>query len=183
MIGKMMLLDRPAYEHFLQKQKVALISQLIVLCLGLAYGVAGIIANATFIASFESGLLRTVIVPLIFIGFGLISAWLTKIGLTVLLWAGAKGFGGPGKMSEVNRATSVALIPGIFALPVLTGAANSVFTLFMMGVGVVWMYLICVKIHETTQGFTSWKAYAAVLAVFIFFSSIYYLVMPTSALQ
>ncbi|TMW70197.1 hypothetical protein FGB90_18260 [Alteribacter natronophilus] len=182
MIGKMIMLDPPSFKAFLEKPKSKLISQLIVFGLGLAYGAAGIAANAGFIAGFEGDLLRNLIVPLIFLFFGLLSAWITKIGLTVLLWAGARGFGGPGRMAAVHRAASVALIPGILALPLLTGMAVNALTIVTMLIGVAWMYLICVRIHETTQGFAGWKAYAAVLAAFVFFASIYYLVMPTGAL-
>ncbi|PYZ95546.1 hypothetical protein CR205_18625 [Alteribacter lacisalsi] len=182
MIGKMMILDPPAFRQFFEIKHSKLLSQLIVFGLGLAYGAAGIAANAGFIASFEGDLLRNVLVPLIFLFFGLLSAWITKIGLTVLLWAGARGFGGPGRMAHVYRAASVALIPGILALPLLTGMNVNWLTILAMIFGVAWMFLICVRIHEATQGFGGWKAYAAVFAAFVFFASIYYLVMPTGAL-
>ncbi|PYZ91715.1 hypothetical protein CR194_19010 [Salipaludibacillus keqinensis] len=180
MIGKMITLHAPAFEAFLGTPKSKLYIRLIIICLGVVYGLAGIAANAVFIASFESALLRSVIVPIIFILFGLFSVWLTKIGLTVLLWAGAKGFGGPGKIKDLNQTTTIALIPGVMAIPVLTGMNTSWFMMGALVIGVSWMFFICVRIHEVTQGFVRWKAYAAVFAVFVFFASVYYIVMPTS---
>ncbi|MBM7096713.1 hypothetical protein JSY36_13280 [Bacillus sp. H-16] len=182
MIGKMMILQTPAFQHFTQTPKSLTYSRLIVLLVGAAYGGFGILANASFIAGFESALLRNALVPLIFILFGLFSVWLTKIGLTVLLWAGARGFGGPGRISEISRSSSIALLPGLLAVPTLTGLWEGWLMILPLVIGVVWMYFICVKIHITTQRFAPWKAYLSVFAVFVFFASIYYMIMPTGAL-
>lgn len=183
MIGKMITLHSPAFQAYIQAPKSAVYTRLIVVMLGILYGLTGIAANAAFIASFESAILRNAIVPLIFILFGLFSVWLTRLGLAVLLWAGAKGFGGPGKISELNRTAGVALIPGIMALPALTGMSAGLLITIALIIGVIWMYFICVKIHEVTQGFAPWKAYGSVFAVFIFFASIFYIIMPQGAIN
>lgn len=182
MIGRMITLQTPAFRAFVASPKAVLYTKLIIIGLGIAYGLMGIVANASFIASFESGLLRNVVVPLFFIVFGLLSVWLTKLGLTVLLWAGAKGLGGPGKIVELSRTTSIALIPGAMAIPTLTGMSGGWMMIAALAIGVIWMYFICVKIHEVTQGFVRWKAYSAVFAVFVFFASIFYIIMPIGAL-
>ncbi|WP_232735663.1 hypothetical protein [Alteribacter populi] len=182
MIGKMILLHAPSFRAFAHAPKSILYSRLIVIAVGIVYGIFGILANASFVASFESELLRNVVVPLIFILFGLFSVWLTKLGLTVLLWAGARGFGGPGKISEVSRSASIALVPGLLAIPFLTGIDGGFALVVSLVAGVIWMYFICVKIHEITQGFAPWKAYAAVFAVFVFFASIYYMIIPTGTI-
>jgi hypothetical protein len=182
MIGKMMTLDTSSFQMFVNAPKSNFYNRLIVLTVGIAYGLMGIISNDSFVSSFESGLLRNGVVPLTFILFGLLSVWLTKLGLTLLLWAGARGFGGPGNIGQLNRTASIALIPGILAIPALTGLSSGWFIIIPLIIGVIWMYVICVKIHEVTQGFARWKAYASVFAVFVFFASIFYMVMPTGSL-
>lgn len=178
LIGKMICLQSSSYREFLTEKKAPIYSRMIVIMAGVIYGIMGIYANAGFIASFESELLRNVAVPFIFILFGLFSVWLTRLGLAVLLWAGARGFGGPGNIGDLNRGAAVALIPGLLAIPGLTGAGGGLLTWAGVIVALIWMYFICVKIHETTQGFQGWKAYTSVFAVFVFFASIYYILVP-----
>ncbi|GAK02283.1 hypothetical protein JCM19037_508 [Geomicrobium sp. JCM 19037] len=65
------------------------------------------------------------IVPTLLVCLGILMVIVTKFGLTLILWAGARGFGGPGKMREVNRSMPVVLIPGVLGVPLLIEYANS----------------------------------------------------------
>lgn len=181
MIGKMLTLNDPSFRTFLSSQKIKSVSNIILLTVGVGYGLISIASNATYIMSFESALLQNVIVPLIFILFGLIMAFITKIGLALLLWAGARGVGGKGFLSEIYKVTPVALIPGLLGVPYLSGVGNgSGFVILLLLVGVVWMYLISSKIIHTTQSFSGKKAYVAALFSYLFLASVYYLIIPTS---
>ncbi len=178
----MIALDAQAFRVFVDTPKALLYSRMILLIVGLGYGIFSIIANANYIISFESPMLRRVIVPSLFVVFGLLTVIITKLGLTLLLWAGAKGFGGPGRMRELNNFVSVALVPGLLGVPFLVGAGGLILVVpLVLGIG--WMFLICVKIVEVTQEFQGIKAYLSVLAVFIFFASVYYLIMPTGTIS
>ncbi len=178
----MIALDAQAFRIFANTPKAVLYSRMILLVVGLGYGIFSIIANANYIVSFESPMLRRVIVPFLFVLFGLLTVIITKFGLTLLLWAGARGFGGPGRMREINNFVSISLVPGLLGVPFLVGAGGLILLLpLVLGVG--WMYLICVKILEVTQEFQGIKAYLSVMAVFIFFASIYYIIMPTGTIS
>ncbi|WP_147802701.1 hypothetical protein [Alkalicoccus halolimnae] len=177
-VTHMLLLRPPAYQEFIQTKNMLKWARNLVLLLGLVYGGFGIIANYGFIMEFESALLRNLLVPLLFIGFGIFTAWLTRLGLGLLLWAGAKGFGGPGKLSDVSRMGAVALVPGVLAVPLLTNALHGMPAYLLAGAGVVWMYLSCVHILEVTQQFAKFHAAGTAAAVFIFFASVFYMFMP-----
>jgi hypothetical protein len=182
MFGKMFALDAQAFRVFIDTPRALLYSRLVILIVGLGYGAFAIFANASYIISFESPILRRVVVPLFFLVFGLLTVMITKFGLTLLLWAGARGFGGPGRMRQLNLFASIAVAPGLLGVPFLVVGGGSIL-LVPLVFGVGWMYLICVKILEVTQEFQGVKAYLSVLAVFIFFASIYYIIVPTGPIS
>ena len=179
MVGKMVALNDSSFRSFLELPKTQLVSNLLLFIVGLGYGAISIASNASYIASFDSALLQNFIVPAIFILFGLLMAFITKIGLALLLWAASKGFGGKGLLRDINRMAPVALFPGLLGAPFLVGAGNDhPLTYLLLAAGVVWMYLVCVKIIKTTQSFPTTKAYLAVLTAFVFLASVYYLMIP-----
>lgn len=179
MVGKMVALNDSSFRSFLELPKTQLMSNLVLLMVGLGYGAISIASNASYIASFDSALLQNFIVPAIFILFGLLMAFITKIGLALLLWAGSKGLGGKGLLKDINRAAPVALLPGLLGAPYLTGAGDGHPLIYLLLIaGIVWMYLVGVKIIKTTQNFTAKKAYLAALIAFVFLASVYYLMIP-----
>ena len=181
MVGKMVTLNDSSFQSFLELPKPQLVSNLLLLIVGLGYGASSIASNASYIASFDSGLLQNFIVPAIFILFGLLMAFITKIGLALLLWAGSKALGGKGLLRDINKAAPVALLPGLLGAPYLAGGGDGHPLVYvLLAIGVVWMYLICTKIIKTTQSFTNKRAYLSALAAFVFLASVYYLIIPSA---
>ncbi|PSL41547.1 hypothetical protein B0H99_102231 [Planomicrobium soli] len=180
MVGKMIALDEPSFRSFLDSPKTEGASNLLLLATGVGYGAISIASNASYILSFDSTLLKVFIIPLVFLFFGLLMAFVTKIGLALLLWAGAKGLGGTGQLRAINLAVPAALIPGLLAVPYLAGAGkeNGFVLLLLLG-GVVWMYLVSARIIQATQNFTTKKSYFAAFLSFLFLASVYYLITPT----
>ncbi|HSI67379.1 MAG TPA: hypothetical protein VK947_08195 [Planococcus sp. (in: firmicutes)] len=179
MVSKMITLKEPSFRNFMASPKMSMISNILLLLVGVGYGAISIASNASYIMSFDSTLLQFLIVPLIFIFFGLLTAFITKIGLGLLLWAGAKGAGGKGLLRAILAAVPVAMIPGLLGVPYLTGVGNgSVWSIILLFVGVVWMYFVSVKIIQVTQNFNSLKSYIAVFFSFLFLASVYYLTIP-----
>ncbi|NJP37340.1 YIP1 family protein [Alkalicoccus luteus] len=177
-VARMLLMQQDAYQTFLEKENSAVLVRLLVLTVGLLYGIAGILANLSFIADFDAAFLQYGLAPLIFIMFGLFTAWLSRLGLGLLLWAGARGFGGPGRVRDVSRMSSVMLVPGLLAVPLMTGLAGGPAAAVLTAAGVAWMTLAGIHVLMTTQQFSTTKAAAAAVAVIIFFSSIFYLILP-----
>jgi hypothetical protein len=182
-IFKALILDKEAIKQLsLPESNWKLLSTFITVLLGLFYGYTSITINKELIASFETPLLRDVFVPGLFLFFGLLMILITKVGLSLLLWAGSKGLGGPGFLKILYRNTTIALIPSIIALPAfISQQAGTTLTSIMiisMVISIAWIYLICTKIVEVTQQFIPWRAYVAVLITYIFFISIYYIVLP-----
>ncbi|MFB1082721.1 hypothetical protein [Jeotgalibacillus sp. JSM ZJ347] len=177
MIGRMMMLDGAAFHDFLQSPKIDRISRLLLIAVGVLYGMISIASNWAYVASFESQALKFFIVPAIFIIFGLLTALITRLGLSLLLWASSKGFGGKGLLGQVNKAASVSLVPGILSVPFLTGTFNPAVAV-LLAAGLIWMYLISVQIVKATQGFDAKKAYLSSLLSFVFLASIYYIIVP-----
>lgn len=177
MIGRMMMLDGAAFHDYLQSPNIDKISRLLLITVGVLYGLISMISNWTYVSSFESQVLKLFIVPAIFIIFGLLTALITRLGLSLLLWASSKGFGGKGLLGQVNKAASVSLVPGISSVPFLTGNGNAA-VLALLTAGLIWMYLISVQVVRATQGFDAKKAYLASLLSFVFLASIYYIIVP-----
>ncbi|WP_416145385.1 hypothetical protein [Planococcus koreensis] len=92
MVRNMVVLNETYFGAFLNSPNIKVISNLILLLTGVGYGAISIASNASYIANFDSPVLQNVLVPLIFILFGLLSAFITKIGLALLLWAGQEGW-------------------------------------------------------------------------------------------
>ncbi|HBW34620.1 YIP1 family protein [Desulfosporosinus sp. BICA1-9] len=157
-------------------------SSVISVLLGLLYGFTAININLEFIRTFETPILRQVFIPAVFLFSGYIMMLLTKVGLTLLLWAGSRGLGGGGFLAILYQITTIALIPSIIALPAFislqAGTPLSMLMLVSIGVALIWIYFVCAKIVEVVQHFVPWKAYVAVLLAFIFFMSIYYIILP-----
>lgn len=183
LIFKALTLDKEAIQQLSDpNSNWKLISAFITFLLGIFYGFTSITINNELIASLETPLLRETIVPGLFLFFGIVMVFLTKIGFSLLLWAGARGFGGPGYLRILYRNTTIALIPTVMALPAFiswqVGVPLTFFMVIFLAFSLTWMYLIFVKILEVTQGLVPWKAYVAILLVFIFFTSVYYIVTP-----
>ncbi|WP_342526982.1 hypothetical protein MKY84_00470 [Chryseomicrobium sp. FSL W7-1435] len=182
MIIHLLSLKDSAFKSFTSTEKSKVQGSLALLLTGLLYGVLLITANWSYILSFETPALRWAIVPLIFIVSGLMMAWLTRIGLTLLLWAGARGFGGEGVMSRIAPFVSISLLPGLLAVPLLTGWQVNALGISLAVIGVAWMFAIHWKTLQSTQRFSPIKAGIAAITVLIFFVSIYYLIVPTSSI-
>ena len=183
LIFKAITLDKEAIQQLSDpNSNWRLISAFITFLLGIFYGFTSITINSELIASFETPLLRETVVPGLFLFFGIVMIFITKIGFSLLLWAGAKGFGGPGYLRILYRNTTIALVPSVMALPAFislqVGAPLTFLMVLFLALSLTWMYLIFSKILEVTQQFIPWKAYVAILLVFIFFTSIYYIVTP-----
>ncbi len=176
------MLDRLAFKELADSPKTNRIGWLLVLLLGIAYGLFSVQANHAYVESFESPLLRTFIVPLIFILFGVITIVLTRLAFTLLLWAGARGFGGPGMVRSLYRVSIIILVPSFLAMPTLIGLQAGIeMTLIhsaLLIAGLAWMYVLGVRVLEATQAFKGVRSYGSVLAIFIFFACIFYLVIP-----
>lgn len=154
-------------------------SNLVFLFVGLVYGILSILGNYTYINSFETPILKTVFVPGVFLLFGIGTVFLTRVGLTLLLWAGAKGVGGAGRLGQIHAQTPVALVPGLLGAPFLIGiGSGNILFVIMLVVSIVWMYLISSKILKTTQGITNKRAYIGAFAAFFFLACVYYLIVP-----
>ena len=180
MVRNMVVLNETYFGAFLNSPNIKVISNLILLLTGVGYGAISIASNASYIANFDSPVLQNVLVPLIFILFGLLSAFITKIGLALLLWAGARGLGGKALFKEINLASPVALLPGLLGVPYLAGWGEGTFIVAALLVaGIVWMYFVSAKILKTTQNFTNKKAYLAAFLAFLFLASVYYIVVPS----
>lgn len=181
LVGKMIILDDSSYRSFLQLPKTKTVSWILLLIVGLGYGAISIASQASYISSFESPLLQNLIVPGIFIIFGLLTAFITKVGMAALLWAGSKALGGTARYGTLSMATPVALLPGLLGAPHLAGVGNgSLWVTVLVVIGVVWMYLVSAKIIQAVQGFTPAKAYLSALLAFLFLASVYYLIIPTN---
>ncbi|MBU8905550.1 YIP1 family protein [Desertibacillus haloalkaliphilus] len=184
LLYRTLLLDKQAIQTLSESKQWNMWARIVVIALGVVYGIFSIRQNATYIASFETDFLRTLVVPGIFIFFGIVTMVLTRLGLALLLWAGARGLGGPGFVRNLTRASSFALIPSMLAIPafISLGANDSISIIQGLAtlLGIIWIYRICVKTLETTQGFMRWRANVAVIAIFIFFICIYYIVTPPS---
>lgn len=154
-------------------------SNLVFLFVGLMYGILSILGNYAYINSFETPILKTVFVPGVFLLFGIGTVFLTRVGLTLLLWAGAKGMGGSGRLGQIHAQTPVALVPGLLGAPFLIGiGSGNTLIVLMLLVSIAWMYLISSKILKTTQGISTAKAYIGTLAAFVFLACVYYLIVP-----
>lgn len=175
----MVVLNETYFGAFLKSPNIKVISNLILLVIGVGYGAISIASNASYIASFDSPVLQNILVPLIFIIFGLLSAVVTKIGLAILLWASAKGLGGKALFREINLVSPVALLPGLLGVPYLAGwGEGTIVVIALLVTGIVWMYFISAKILKTTQNFTNKKALLAAFLAFLFLASVYYIVVP-----
>ncbi|WP_368504931.1 YIP1 family protein [Alkalihalophilus sp. As8PL] len=185
LLAKALMLDGHSFRELADSPKTNRIGLLLVVLLGAAYGLFSVQANLEYVSSFESPLLRNIIVPLIFIVFGIITIILTRFAFTLLLWAGAKGFGGPGLMRSLYRISIIILVPSFLAMPTLIGMqagfSITVIHVVLLLAGLAWMYVLGVRAMEATQSFKGLRSYGSVLAIFIFFACVYYLVIPPAS--
>ncbi|WP_249870752.1 YIP1 family protein [Oceanobacillus saliphilus] len=176
------LLNNEAIAELTTSSKWNIWGHLVTILLGFIYGFISIQLNIEYISSFDADFLRNLVVPGVFLVAGIIMVLLTRVALSLLLWAASRGFGGPGYLGQLFRLGAGALIPSILAMPglIANGIDAAVPFIAIVGVilGIAWMYFICVKIVLVTQKFVPWKAYTSVLAIFIFFISVYYIVTP-----
>lgn len=181
LVGKMITLNDPSYRSFLQLPKTETVSRILLLIVGLGYGAISIASQAPYIASFDSALLQNLFVPAIFIIFGLLTAFITKVGMAALLWAGSKALGGTARYRTISLVTPVALLPGLLGAPHLAGLGDGALWVgLLLAAGIIWMYLVSAKIIQAVQGFSPAKAYLSALLAFLFLASVYYLVIPAS---
>lgn len=181
LVGKMIALDDPSYRSFLELPKTETVSRILLLIVGVGYGAISIASQASYISSFDSALLQNFLVPAIFIIFGILTAFITKVGMAALLWAGSKALGGTAKYRAISLVAPVALLPGLLGAPHLAGLGDgSLWVNLFLVTGVVWMYLVSVKIIQAVQGFNATKAYLSAGMAFLFLASVYYLVIPAS---
>ena len=150
----MIALHEQSFRAFLDSPNTKQVSRFILIAVGVMYGVISITTNAAYVESFDSQILQNVLVPLIFVSFGVLTAWLTKFGFSLLLWASAKGIGGKGLLRQISLVVPVILIPGLLGVPFLTGAGygNPLYSGLLI-IGLVWMYLISVKIVKVIESF------------------------------
>lgn len=157
-------------------------SNIITIIIGLYYGVFNIMGNLPFITSFESAYLRMIFIPSFFIIGGILMMLFTRFGFTLLLWAGAKGLGGPGLLGAIYRITGFAMIPLLLSIPPITALAQSGRYSFQLIIFIIisllWIYLYLVKAIKTIQKFKNGKAYAAVFLAYLFITSVYYILVP-----
>lgn len=183
-LSRALLFDKEAMKLLANDAKTNRLGLLLILLLGIAYGLFSVQVNADYVGSFESDLLRNLVVPFIFIFFGFLTMILTRLALTLLLWAGARGFGGPGFMKSFYRLSSIILVPSVLAMPVLIGLQAgleiSLLTWLLLIPGFIWIYILGVKAMEATQSFIGIRAYGSVLVMLIFFTCIFYLTIPPS---
>lgn len=183
LILKSLILDKEAIQQLSDpNNNWKLLGMFITVLLGIIYGYTSISINSETIASFETPLLRDTVVPALFLFFGFLMILITKIGLSLLLWAGSKGLSGRGLLKILYRNTTIALIPSVIALPafisIQVGVPVTIWMQLSLVIAIIWIYLICSKVLEVTQQFVPWRAYVAVLLAFIFYISIYYIVLP-----
>jgi hypothetical protein len=182
-IFKALMNDKNAFNIISGSPKWNKWGVLVLLILGMIYGTIFLTQYREVInAEFDTDLFRTYLVPGLILLIGLGMVFLTRIALTLLLWAAARGFGGAGLLGSIYRSSIFALVPSILTMPafIATTAQESVSTIqiALALIGLVWMFFLCVRVLEATQNFVTWKAYSGVVAVFIFFLSILYIVTP-----
>lgn len=181
-IVKGVFTDKEAFHQICESPKWNKWGLLVLFLLGAIYGSLSIRQHLDLISSFESDLLRLYLVPAALIVFGLFVVFLTRIGLTLLLWAASRGFGGPGNLGKLYRGSIIALTPIILAMPAFiantAGLPSTTLQVLLALVGLAWLYILCVNVLLVTQQFATWKGYAGGLAIFIFFLCIYYIVLP-----
>lgn len=181
-LSRALFFDKEAMKLFANDAKTNRLGFLLILLLGVAYGLFSVGVHAQYVGSFDSELLRNFVVPLIFIVFGFLTMILTQIVLTLLLWAGARGFGGPGLVKSLFRLSSIILVPSVLAMPVLIGLQAglqlSLLKWLLLVPALLWVYVLGVKAMEATQSFIGLRAYGSVLAMLVFFACIFYLTIP-----
>lgn len=184
-IKKSLLLDKEAMIQFSESEKMGKWSMLLILALGVVYGGLSIYQNLEMMRALESPLLRTILMPLVLVGVGFITVWLTVFAFSLLLWAAARGFGGVGILRVLRRVTSIALLPAAFAMPAFIAFTSdgslTPIKIVLAIIALGWIYLLCARALEATQQFTKRKAYVAVLIMLVFFTSIYYMILPPVA--
>ncbi|OEH91909.1 hypothetical protein [Bacillus solimangrovi] len=184
-ILRTLFLHTPSIKAVALDEKFNVSANLINLLLGLIYGSISILYNFEYIASFKTPLLRILFVPLFFITFSIIMIYLTRVGYTLLLWAGSRALGGPGILRTLNRISGIILLPSILAFPGLVNLTinQSLLTWELLGIilSLIWIYFLSAKALMLSQQLTSLKAYIAIIMIFVFFSSVYYMILPPTS--
>ncbi|MEA3320904.1 MAG: YIP1 family protein [Bacillota bacterium] len=183
-IFQAIFLDKEAAEKLASSEAYNKWAFIFTFVVGICYGSVIYLRVPEEYLTFDSSILQSAVyLFLLLSGTGMV--YLTRLGLTLLLWAGGKAFGGQGFMGIINRLTAFALVPSIVGLPSIvalsTGEELSIILTILLVVSLLWMYFVSVRFIQISQKLNSWRAYGAVLIAFLFFSSVYYLILPPAA--
>lgn len=183
-IFQAIFLDKEAAEKLASNETYNKWAFIFTFVVGTCYGSAIYLRVPEEYITFDSSILQSAVyLFLLLAGTGMV--YLTRLGLTLLLWAGGKAFGGPGVMGIINRLTAFALVPSIVGLPSIAALSNgeelSMILAILLVISLLWMYFVSVRFIQITQKLKAWKAYGAVMVAFIFFSSVYYLILPPAS--
>ncbi|MCF6139076.1 YIP1 family protein [Pseudalkalibacillus berkeleyi] len=179
-----LLLKKESISTIIQSEVYSRWAAIFTLLVGVCHGIISYFQMPSAYIEFDSPVLQS-IAFLIVILIGIFMVFITRVGLTFLLWAGGKAFGGPGLLRVLNRLTSFAIVPIIIGLPAITsinaGNSGNVLLNSLLFIALIWIYFISVKIIEVSQNLNKWKAYSAALFAFIFFASVYYIIIPPAS--
>lgn len=171
---KGILLNKSAFEEISGSQKYGKWALLIMIILGAFYGLSTVWYHQLPIS----------IVDILSVVVGIGMVFLTRVGLTMLMWAAGRGLGGPGLLGKQFRLSMFALTPTFLAMPAfIANGANEVISsinLVLALIGIAWMFILIRNAIEVSQNITTTRAYIGAIAIYIFFFSIYFIVTPPS---
>ncbi|WP_243292029.1 YIP1 family protein [Bacillus sp. FJAT-47783] len=181
LIFQTLLLNKESISKIVHSENYSKWATIFTLLVGVCYGLVFYTYIPADYIKFDSQLLQVFAFSFVLV-LGIFMIFITRVGLSFLLWAGGRAFGGPGLLRVLNRLTSFAIVPIIIGFPAIisfsTGSNTSVFMYILLIISLVWIYLILVKVIEVSQNLKAWKAYSATLIALVFFTSVYYLVLP-----
>lgn len=183
-IFQTLLLNKESISKIVDSEAYSKWATIFTLFVGVCYGLIFYMHMPATYIKFDSQLLQMMAFLFVLL-LGIFMVFMTRVGLSFLLWAGGRAFGGPGLLRVLNRLTSFAIVPIIIGFPAIisfsTGSNTSTFMYILLIISLVWIYLILVKVIEVSQNLKAWKAYSATLIALIFFTSVYYLVLPPAS--
>lgn len=125
------------------------------------------------------------ITPAMFAMFGIFTMLGAMLGLTLVYWAAAKAFGGPGGLMLVMDLVGLAGVPFWFLAPLLNLALNfnqqdsvPLMLLIPLVLVFIWSFILIRQSMVTGQGLTVGRATLALGCMWIFSISAVYLFLP-----